>query len=90
MKVKVIPITALAIAMASGVLFASNQDNTKDRQAEATMRNVEAIADEEVYRNPCLMFTTCDCTFKALLANGVVDEVTVHNWIHEDDPIFNL
>lgn len=90
MKVKVIPITALAIAAASGVLFASTQDNTKDRQAEATLRNVDAIADEEVYRNPCLMFTTCDCEYMAKFADGTIDKVKVHNWIHEDDPIFNF
>lgn len=90
MKAKIFPIAALAVAAASGVVFAPNQNHSKDRQTEATIRNVDAIADEEVYRNPCLMFTTCDCTYKAQFADGIVEEVTVHNWIHEDDPIFNL
>ncbi|MDE5688271.1 MAG: hypothetical protein K2I18_06565 [Paramuribaculum sp.] len=89
MKVKIFPIAALVIAAVSGVFFASNQKSAKDRQSEATLRNVEAVANEEEFRNPCLMFTTCDCTYEATFANGDKQEVTIHDWIHEDDPMWN-
>lgn len=89
MKVKIFPIAALVVAAASGVILASNQNHSKDRQTEATLLNVEAVAEEEEYRNPCLMFTTCDCTYEAKFANGDTQKVTIHDWIHEEDPMWN-
>ena len=62
--------------MCAGWSF-SKSFTTESKLSELQIENVEAIAEEETNVIPCLPDPASECSYTALLANGLTAKVTL-------------